>query len=305
MDRHELAWAAGFFDGEGWANRFGRSVQSRINQAGSDGMPDVLIKFQRIVAVGRLKGPRLDEGKQDLYWWEATSRPDVARVADLIGPRLCPSKRAEFERTLRRPLAPAIWPSSMSEELAWAGGFFDGEGCTYLEKHRTHTGYVVPRLYVPQSCDVGIAPELLRLSSVLHGLGRISGVRRGKGDSKPYRRWRIQASGDVQRALHLLWPFIGDVKRSQAQRVMRVINAQGDLPRGNPAFGVAGARFCLRGHDKWNARVRPFKGRGKNEEDPNLHLRQCLECARVDARARRLHRRNKDRRHTGRRSRVT
>lgn len=176
MDRHELAWAAGFFDGEGWANRSGRGVQARVNQASREDMPEVLLKFQRIVGVGRLKGPRVEEGKQDLYWWEATSRPDVARVADLIGPGLCPSKRAEFERTLGRSLASAIWPASASEELAWAGGFFDGEGSTYLEKHRTHAGYSVPRLYVPQSSDVGIAPELLRLRSALSNLGTISGV---------------------------------------------------------------------------------------------------------------------------------
>ena len=130
MDRHELAWAAGFFDGEGWANRSGRGVQARINQASLEGQPEVLIKFQRIVGVGRLMGPKVLDGKQDLYWWEATSRPDIARVADLIGPWLCPVKRAEFERTLGRSLAPAIWPASASEERGWAGGFFDGEGST-------------------------------------------------------------------------------------------------------------------------------------------------------------------------------
>ena len=61
--------------------------------------------------------------------------------------------------------------------LAWAGGFFDGEGSTYLEKHRTHVGYFVPRLYVPQSADIGIAVELTRLKSALGGLGTISGMR--------------------------------------------------------------------------------------------------------------------------------
>jgi hypothetical protein len=91
----------------------------------------------------------------------------------------------------------------------------------------------------------------------------------------------------VQLAIHLVWPFIGDVKRSQAQRVMQVMHSQPDLSRGNPAFGVAGARYCLRGHDKWNARIRPFKGRGKNEEDPLNHLRQCLTCVREDASAKR------------------
>jgi hypothetical protein len=305
VDRHELAWAAGFFDGEGWANRSGRGVQSRINQAGPDGMPAVLLKFRRIVGVGRLKGPRVEEGKQDLYWWEATSRADVAFVADRIGPQLCPPKRAEFERTLGQSLVPAVWPASASEELAWAGGFFDGEGSTYLEKHRTHAGYLVPRLYVPQSSEVGIAPELLRLNSALPDVGTISGVRRPGHNRRPYRRWRVCTAAGVQLGLHLLWPFIGEVKRSQAQLVMQVVHAQPQLPRGNPAFGVAGARYCLNGHDKWNARVRPFKGRGKNHEDPNNHLRQCLECVRIDARARTARGVNKDRPHKRRRSRVT
>jgi hypothetical protein len=197
VDRHELAWAAGFFDGEGWASRAGRGVQSRINQANPIGMPGVLLKFQRIVGVGRLKGPIREEGKQDLYGWEATSRSDIARVADLIGPWLCHVKRSEFERTLGQSLAPAIWPAAASEELAWAGGFFDGEGSTYLEKHRSHAGHFVPCLYVPQSCDVGVAPELLRLKSALANIGTISGMRSREGNWRPYRRWRAVTPGGL------------------------------------------------------------------------------------------------------------
>jgi hypothetical protein len=287
LESHDFAWAAGFFDGEGWANRKKRGVQSRINQAGLNGVPEVLVKFQRIVGVGRIHGPALVEGKQPLYWWEATSRADLIRVVERIASWLCPVKRAEFERTLGVPLPPAVWPGSMSEELAWAGGFFDGEGSTYLEKHRTHTGYFYPVLYVPQSAEIGIAPELLRLKSAMNGMGNISGVRQDGPDWKPYRRWRLVTPLKVQAALHLLWPFIGEVKRAQAQRVMKTIHGQPDLPRGNPAFGVAGARFCLRGHDKWNARLRPFKSRGKNETDPLNHLRQCMTCVRDDARAKR------------------
>ena len=287
MESHDFAWAAGFFDGEGWANRKERGVHSQINQAGRDGMPEVLTKFQRIVCVGRLKGPVVLEGRQPLYYWEATSRHDLAQVVERIGPWLCPVKRAEFERTLDGPLPPVVWPGSMSEELSWAGGFFDGEGSTYLEKHRTHAGYFYPVLYVPQAAEVGIAPELLRLKSAMNGIGNISGVRQDGPDWKPYRRWRVVTPFKVQNALHLLWPFIGEVKRAQAHRVMMTIHGQPDLPRGNPAFGVAGARFCLRGHDKWNARLRPFKGRGKNDSDPLNHLRQCMTCVREDAQARR------------------
>ena len=287
MESHDFAWAAGFFDGEGWANRSGRGVQARINQASLDGVPEVLAKFQRIVGVGRIKGPVMIDGRQPLYFWEATSRPDLMQVLERIAPWLCAVKRAEFERTVDVPIPPVVWPGSMSEELAWAGGFFDGEGSTYLEKHRTHPGYFYPVLYVPQAAEVGVAPELLRLKSALGELGAISGIRIDRPDRKPYRRWRVVTAVKAQLALHLLWPFIGQVKRIQARRVMQTIHGQRDLPRGNPAFGVAGARYCLRGHDKWNARIRPFKGRGRNDQDPLNHLRQCLVCAREDARARR------------------
>jgi len=150
LESHDFAWAAGFFDGEGWANRKKRGVESRINQAGLDGIPEVLIKFRRIVGVGRLHGPVLIEGRKPLYFWEATSRADLSRVVEVIGPWLCPVKRAQFERTLRVAPPPAVWPGSMSQELAWAGGFFDGEGSTCLDKHRTHTDFFVLVLYVPQ-----------------------------------------------------------------------------------------------------------------------------------------------------------
>ena len=286
MESHDFAWAAGFFDGEGWANRSGRGVQARINQASLDGIPEVLSKFQRIVGVGRIKGPVLADGKQPLYYWEATSRPDLSQVVDRIAPWLCPVKRAEFERTLRVSLPATVWPGSMSEELAWAGGFFDGEGSTCLDKHRTHVGYFVPVLYVPQSAEAGVAPELVRLHNAV-GAGTISGLRRSKPPWRPYRRWRVFTVQKVFRALHLLWPFIGSVKRAQALQAMQVVLSQPDLVRGNPAFGVAGARYCLRGHDKWNARVRAFKGRGTNAEDPLNHFRQCMTCVRENARAKR------------------
>ena len=283
MESHDFAWAAGFFDGEGWANRQRRGVNARINQAGLDGVPEVLTKFQRIVGVGRIHGPVIVEGRQPLYYWDATSRPDLLRVVERIGPWLCLVKRAEFERTLGGPLSPQVWPGSMSEELAWAGGFFDGEGSTYLEKHRTHADYFVPRLHVTQSAWGGVAPELIRFRAAMGGIGTISGASKNKREGKPYRRWRAYAEDAVQLGLHLLLPYIGQVKRLQAIAAMEVIHSQARLPRGNPSFGPAGARYCLRGHDKWNARVRPFKRRGKNEEDTLNHLRRCLACVREDA----------------------
>jgi hypothetical protein len=226
------------------------------------------------------------EGKQPLYWWEATSRVDLTEVVRRIAAWLCPVKRGQFERTLGIALPAMVWPGSMSEELAWAGGLFDGEGSTYLEKHRTHPGYFAARLHVTQSDWGGVARELIRLKAAM-AIGRISGASKDEPGRAPYRRWRVCAADQVQLGIHLLLPFIGRVKRDQAAPVMRVINTQPRLPRGNPKFGVAGARYCLRGHDKWTARIRPFKGRGRNDQDPLNHLHQCLVCVREDARARR------------------
>ena len=169
-----------------------------------------------MVGVGRIKGPLIAEGRQPLYFWEATSRPDLTEVVKRIGPWLCLVKRAEFERTLGVPLPPVVWPGSMSEELAWAGGFFDGEGSTYLEKHRSHRGYFAARLHVTQSSWCGVAPELLRFKSAIGNTGSISGASKDKRDGKPYRRWRAFAEKEVQLGVHVLLPFIGQVKRRQA-----------------------------------------------------------------------------------------
>lgn len=294
MDSHELAWAAGFFDGEGWANCTGRGVQARINQADPNGVPEVLTKFHRIVGVGRVKGPVIEEGKQPLYYWEATSRADLLKVTDQIGSWLGQVKRAEFEHALGRSIPPRVWPGSSSEELAWAGGFFDGEGSSYLLKHRTHTGYFAPAVEVPQSGWDGVPEVLERFRDALDG-GHINGPYVVSWADKPVSRWKEESLDGVQVVVHRLLPFIGSVKREQALRVLTVVNSQSKLARGNPAFGVAGARYCLRGHDKWNARIRPFKGRGKNVDDPGLHRRQCLTCVREDARARRRSRSWKDR----------
>lgn len=177
MERHDLAWAAGFFDGEGWANRVGRGTRAQINQAGRTGLPEVLLRFQWIVGVGRIDGPDVEEGKIDLYHWVASSRTDVERVADLIGPWLCEIKHAQLEHALGIALRPMRWPGPTHEELAWAGGFFDGEGSTYLLKHRTHKGHFVPEVYVPQSGHNGVPSPLLRFHAALDGAGIINGPR--------------------------------------------------------------------------------------------------------------------------------
>lgn len=281
MDRHELAWAAGFFDGEGWANRSGRGMQSRINQADPDGVPDVLLRFQRVVGCGRIHGPVREQGRQDLYYWDATSRGDVDAVAKAIWPWLSDVKRSEFLTALGHLPISEVGAPPRSELLAWAGGLYDGEGCASLSPHRSHAGHFSPEVAVTQSGNV--RPQVLERLREIVGCGRIYGPYTQAGATLPVFRWKAAALKDVEHSLYVLAPWIGHVKRQQARKVSRVLVEQGRLPRGKLAWGNR-KTHCLRGHEYATARIRPYVPRrgGTQRRDSE----QCLVCVRDAARER-------------------
>lgn len=296
MDRHELAWAAGFFDGEGWANavaqtgRRTRQPHAQINQSDDHGVPAVLDRFLRVVGVGRIGGPERKPDRIDRYWWIASSRPDVKRVAELLDPWLGDVKRAAFAAALAAVLpGPRAHPTGV-ELLAWAGGLYDGEGSASLAPHRTHEGHFSPEISVTQS-GVGI-PEVLERFRAVVGRGHIDGPYTQKGATLPIFRWKTSAIKDVEQVTYLLSPWIGAVKREQAHRVSRVLVEQGSLPRGNPAWGNR-RTHCVNGHEYATARVRPYvPRRGGTKRRDN---QQCLVCVR-DAARERYQRRKTDRR---------
>ena len=281
MDRHELAWAAGFFDGEGWANAAGRGVQSRINQSDSDGVPDVLTRFQHVIGLGRIHGPVREEGRLDLYYWDATSRGDVEAVANAIWPWLGDVKRAEFVTALGHEPTSVVEVLQRSELLAWAGGLYDGEGCASLSPHRTHQGHFSPEVAVTQSGKV--RPQVLERLREILGCGRIYGPYTQDGATLPVFRWKAAALKDVEQSLYVLAPWIGRVKRQQAREVSKVLVEQGRLPRGNLAWGNR-KTHCVRGHKYATARIRPYVPRrgGSQRRDSE----QCLACVRDAARER-------------------
>jgi hypothetical protein len=252
MDRHELAWAAGFFDGEGWANRTGRGVQSRINQSDDDGVPAVLVRFQRIVGRGRIHGPVREEGRRDLYYWDVSSRRDAESVANAIWPWLGNVKRAEFIAALGG--APPISAEDVlgeTELRAWAGGLYDGEGSASVSPHRTHEGHFSPEVAVTQS---GMTrPQVLERFRDIVGCGRIYGPYIQEGATLPVFRWKAYAHSDVEHSLYVLAPWIGPVKREQARRVSRTLVEQGRLLRGNPAGAIARRTLCERARIRYSA----------------------------------------------------
>lgn len=102
----------------------------------------------------------------------------------------------------------------MSEELAWAAGFADGEG--YFGYSLKSNGGAIA-FVVSQSGS----PELLyRLQTIL-GVGRVNGPYQSKAKNrKPHWRFVVNKRADFRYVVAALWPYLGTVKRAQAQLVL-------------------------------------------------------------------------------------
>ena len=283
MDEHELAWAAGFFDGDGWAASVGDRRRTRgqphaqINQAGPDGVPEVLMRFRDAVGAGRVAGPKIEEGRKDLYWWVASSGGDVRRTGYLIGPWLSDQKRVQFHAAVG--LAFGAPPVDCS---AWAAGLFDAEGSTSLGDHRSHAGYKYVEASITQSSDRTTPQELVRFRRVV-GQGQIYGPYGRDGTNQPAYRWRVQQADEVRRVVHLLVPWLGRVKRTQAFGAFNVVDTQPSLFRGRVDWG-SHKTHCVHGHEYATARIRPYASRGLGV--PRRPSKQCLTCTREQARVR-------------------
>ena len=115
--REQLAWAAGFFEGEGC---FSSAFQPK--RSGDGGKlayavtslrqkdRDLLERFRDIVGFGGIYGPY---GGTDVSSWQAQKRGDVQRLVDLLGEWLSPRRLTKAAECLRLEgesrLQPARW----------------------------------------------------------------------------------------------------------------------------------------------------------------------------------------------------
>ena len=105
----ELAWVAGFFDGEGYIGAGGsvgkRTIEMSIAQASINGLPLTLTRVALVLGVGRLRGPRMltnSWSKLPQYVWCARSFEDVQFAVALVWTWLGPVKRAQARDALLR-----------------------------------------------------------------------------------------------------------------------------------------------------------------------------------------------------------
>jgi len=107
------------------------------------------------------------------------------------------------------------------QQLAWAAGLLDGEGCFYSSKDK---GRNYPRLKIAQSGSE--VPEvLLRFNTAIGGLGLIR-VWARPGKKLPY-HLTVHGFDNVQAVMEMLWPWLGAIKKEQARKVLAEYSGKG------------------------------------------------------------------------------
>jgi len=289
LDRAELAWAAGFFDGEG--STIARTLSTRpgyyqlnvtVPQGCRQGVPPLLKRFQQaMLGLGHITGP----SDEDIYMLRFTAREEATLVLRLLWPDLGDVKRAQathaialvartggsYERRKPRkspPSAPSIGERGQDDiERAWAAGFLDAEGCFGLNRGRPRVrgpAWYRIRVSADQHGAVGSIPKvLLRLQGALGGVGRID--RHGASDDY---KWSVEGRAMIEEVLALTSEWLGAGKLRQAHQALAKFDQQTRL-KGD-------ATRCVRGH--LYTRVAMKGGRRR---------RICNACQRLTDRARR------------------
>lgn len=109
-------------------------------------------------------------------------------------------------------------------ELAWAAGFFDGEGTiTIVSRNPTAGRRRAGDLYVGVNQALSpldrteTPPTLVRFQAAI-GFGGIHGPYHQDATRRPIFKWYVR-NGQAGAALELLWPFLSATKRAQADAV--------------------------------------------------------------------------------------
>ena len=104
------------------------------------------------------------------------------------------------------------------EQVAWAAGFFDGEGTTYLRtrKGKGNRNYVCPTIRIGQSGD----PEVLHKFKNIFGIGRVNGPFKYREGRKPIYQYSCDSYKSAIPIIKAMWPYLSNVKKLQASKVL-------------------------------------------------------------------------------------
>lgn len=224
-DSVDQAWAAGLFDAEGSCSTAGD--YPAISMYNTD--RTLLVRFSAAVEAGSISGPytktsatfarrpqwafklyRISEAHGVMHsLWPWLSEPKKRRWLEVAGDPFAPSDGIHTRVEAHRSSGNTI---PAREALAWAAGFFDGEGCFSHPKRSSMVAQIT-------STDRDI---LARFHKVIRQ-GKIYGPYRYEttfGNNKE--RWVYTSRGyeNVQHVLGSLWFRLGRAKREKARAIL-------------------------------------------------------------------------------------
>lgn len=255
MSREGLAWAAGFFDGEGAFSYSPRGGFAAVAIPQTSREP--LDRFKEIVGVGTVGGPYTKlsgYAKRPQWRYQVYGTAAAAHVGTSLWPFLGSVKRSQVLSTLRMAerhrsrgrwasvsnfsgVLPAKrfaeWAIERREEMAWAAGFFDGEGCFSYSR----------KVYTPTIAIAQVDRQVLDRFRAAVGIGKVYGPYRQGDASRPNRRpqfqYRVTDLERVQSIDAMLWFKLGSTKRAQGLAVLQKGRycRHGHLKRGQKRCG--------------------------------------------------------------------
>lgn len=256
MDEHEqLAWAAGFIDGDGSiAHNSGGYVS--LHAGGID--PEPLLRLRGTLQCGNVTGPYDRRhpnrwSKRPQYFFQVYVGGDqaVARLWFALGTAKRTQALVAFcARDFGRSVGDFLpWPDqtgsiedaeqSFRIGLAWAAGFFDAEGCF------SSTARVGVSASITQTDR-----ELLDRFRGVVGFGNVYGPYETKASDgfrrKPHYFYKAHGRERVQALLAMLWIWLGTAKRQQA---LDRLDWPTTCRRGHPKKpGHSGCADCTRAY---------------------------------------------------------
>lgn len=116
------------------------------------------------------------------------------------------------------------------EELAWAAGFFDGEGSAGVCTGSSG------RFYLTLSVGQNNQSTLVRFQKAVLGLGRQYGpyTYKKRPNTKPWYNWKVSTFQSVQAVIAVLWQFLSEPKRFQIKQALTAWKGQSKKKRGRP-----------------------------------------------------------------------
>lgn len=107
-------------------------------------------------------------------------------------------------------------------EIAWAAGFFDGEGSVFVN-HKKAIGGTTGKVYIINSPCLSVSQvdrrPLDRFATAVGGRIPTGPYKPRSASSNSYYKWDASGRPSVHRVLVQLWDYLSEPKREQAQRV--------------------------------------------------------------------------------------